>query len=293
MAAPGARDNAGDAAGGGNAERGGGAPGASRVTAIVLARAGSKGVPGKNRAMVAGKPCAQWTLEQALAARLVQRVALSTDDHELSALARGMGVEVIERPADLAHDRATVDDALRHAASALDAEHQTHGAGGTGAAQGRERDEDAFVLLYANVPVRPTGLIDEAVALLRDTGCDSVQSFTGVGKHHPWWTVRVDEDGRLRPWEGNTLFHGVFRRQDLPPAHVPDGAVTAVTRRALFLRVAGVAPGPHAFLGVDRRAVLTPEGSVVDIDEPTDLLVADAKLRAMIGAGATRGAHTA
>src|SRR5690606_7841415 len=124
------------------------------------------------------------------------------------------------------------------------------------------------------------------------------------------WMVRVAGDGRLTPWEGDELFHGVYRRQNLPPAHVPDGGVIALTRRALTLGATAAAPvrtgqasepqgrvghasepagdaaanpevrlSPHAFLGADRRAVVTEPGEVIDIDSPVDLMVADAALR--------------
>ena len=96
--------------------------------------------------------------------------------------------------------------------------------------------------------------------------------------------ARVDADtGRVSPWEGDTMFHGVFRRQELPPAYVPDGAVTIVTYSALFRRLAGAGEGPHAFLGLDRRAVISPEGSVIDIDSPLDVLVADRTLKGSSG----------
>ena len=236
------------------------------AVAIILARAGSKGVPGKNAAMVGGKPCALWTIEAAQAARGVGMVAVSTDDPRVAAVARGAGATVIERPAELATDSARVDDAARHAVDQMTSPERERG--------------DSFVILYANVPVRPPGLIDRALDLLTSTGCDSVQSYAPVGKHHPWWTARVDPaSGLVAPWEGEVLNHGVFRRQDLPPAFIPDGGVIAVRRRALFLEVPGVTPGPHAFFGRDRRGVVSPEGSVVDIDAPTDLLVADAVLR--------------
>lgn len=235
--------------------------------ALVLARAGSKGVPGKNAALVAGKPCAAWTLEQARASRSVGRVVLSTDDPALILLAGSMRIEVVGRPPELATDGARVDDAARHAVGTIEAAH------------GRLAPGAPIVILYANVPVRPPDLIDRATALLRDSGCDSVQSYTGVGKHHPWWMIRLDDGGRIVPWEGDVLYHNVFRRQDLPPAFVPDGGVVALTRRALFREIPGVQDGPHAFLGADRRGITTPEGSVVDIDAPTDLLVADAILR--------------
>ena len=247
--------------------------------AIILARAGSKGLPGKNRMPIAGKPCAIWTIEAAAAARSVALTVLSTDDDELARHARNAGIRVIARPLELAADNATVDDAARHAVVAID---QAQCSLDSDLA----RRLDPIVILYANVPVRPAGLIDRAVDLLTRTGCDSVQSYQPVGKHHPWWTARVDpHGGRVSPWEGDVLNHGVFRRQDLPAAYIPDGGVIVVTRRALFRTIPGVADGPHAFFGADRRGVINPEGSVVDIDAPTDALVADAILAAAANPG--------
>ena len=92
--------------------------------------------------------------------------------------------------------------------------------------------------------------------------------------------MRIGDSGSVSPWEGDVLNHGVYRRQALPPAHIPDGGVLVVTRDALFHRVDGVEPGPHSFFGRDRRGVVTEEGAVVDIDAPIDLVVADALLRA-------------
>lgn len=235
-----------------------------RAIAIILARAGSKGLPGKNALPVAGQPCAQWTIDAARASRRVGRVVLSTDDAGLKSLAAGLGVECVDRPPALASDSARVDDAARHTLDVI----APHAA-----------PDQAVVILYANVPVRPADLIDRAVDLLLSSGCDSVQSYARVGKHHPWWTARVQPDGRIAPWEGEVLNHGVFRRQDLPPAFVPDGGVIALTARALRLQIAGAGNGPHAFFGIDRRGIETGEGDVVDIDGPVDLLVADALLR--------------
>lgn len=233
------------------------------ATAIILARAGSKGVPGKNAALVAGRPCIAWTIDAAREARGVGKVVVSTDGAALAAIAREHGCEVVERPPDLASDTARVEDAARHAAQRVCPQSDAH----------------AIVILYANVPVRPEGLIARSLELLINTGCDSVQSYAPVGKHHPWWTARLDGAGRVRPWEGDVLNHGVFRRQDLPSAYVPDGGVIALTRRALFGPVPGAVPGPHAFFGVDRRGIENAQGAVVDIDAPIDLLVADALLR--------------
>ena len=237
------------------------------ASAVILARAGSKGLPGKNAALVAGRPCVAWTIDHARASARVARTILSTDDPTCAEIARSMGVEVVHRPPSLAGDASPVDDAARHAMVALDL-------------------QGPIVILYANAPVRPADLTDRAVGALVDGGHDSVQSVCPVGKHHPWWTCRLGDRGELLPWEGETLHHGVYRRQDLPPAHIPDGGVIACTRAALMLEVPGVTPGPHAFFGLRRGAIETREGDVVDIDNAIDQRVADAVLRERAGADA-------
>lgn len=239
--------------------------------AIVLARAGSKGVPGKNTRAIAGKPCAQWTLEHAKATPGVDAVAISTDAPALKDLAHALGVHIVDRPADLASDHATIDDAARHALQTL--------------ARPFPWTTDPLtpvLILYANVPVRPTDLSARALGRLVDSGCDSVQSYQRVGKEHPWWMVRLDpESGNLKPWEGDVLNHNVFRRQDLPPAYLPDGGIIALTRRSLTLEIPGAQPGPHRFLGVDRRGIVSEPCSVVDIDEEADV----ARAEILLGGG--------
>ncbi|MEM8757155.1 MAG: acylneuraminate cytidylyltransferase family protein [Planctomycetota bacterium] len=231
-----------------------------KATAIVLGRAGSTGVPGKNTRELAGKPCAAWTIEHAQRSERIGRVVVSTDCPRLADIARSMSAEVVLRPSDLASDTATVDSAARHAVAGADI-------------------DGLLALLYANVPVRPEGLIDRAVRVLLETGCDSVQSYERVGKHHPWWIARVDEaTGTVRPWEGGVLNHGVYRRQDLPPAYLPDGGVITLTREALMLEIDGAGDGPHAFFGNDRRGVVSEPGSVIDIDTEADLHRAEAAL---------------
>lgn len=232
----------------------------SFTLAVVLARGGSKGLPRKNVLPVAGRPMVAWTLEHALRSARVSAVVLSTDDAEAATVARGLGVEVIDRPAELAHDTATVDSAARHAVQRYEATH--------GVAVG------AAVILYGNVPVRPADLSDRAVAMLAGSGADSVQSVAPVGKMHPYWMKRLEpaEGGdRLVMYEDNA----VYRRQDLPPVYMLDGGVIAVTRASLFTVAEGQ---PHAFLGADRRAVVTGPGEVVDVDDATDRRVAEAIL---------------
>lgn len=222
---------------------------------IILARAGSKGLPQKNMLTLLGKPVLQYTIEHALGSPSLDRIALSTDAPMLLDLARSFNIDVVERPADLAGDTATVDSAARHAVTALGCEHEH------------------IVILYGNVPVRPADLTECALAKLRDTGCDSVQSVYPVEKNHPFWMKS------LAGPDGDTLTHyqpnTIYRRQDLPPVYQLDGGMIAVTRRALFNQNPD---DPHSFFGNDRRAIVTTPGTVIDIDTPADLLLAQATL---------------
>ena len=223
------------------------------VLAVVIGRAGSKGLPGKNTRLVAGRPMICHSIEHATQAERVTRVVVSTDGDEIAAAAEKRNVEVVRRPPDLASDTATVGAAVRHAIDAL----------GT--------TEPIIVVLYANVPVRPPNLIDDAVDLLTQTGADSVQSYSDVGKHHPYWMCELDEDQRVKPFIENR----VDRRQDLPKLLSLDGGVIAV-KLACVRNADDI--NPHAFLGTDRRGIESPPGSVIDVDDAIDLAVAEAVL---------------
>ena len=222
--------------------------------AVIIGRAGSKGLPGKNSRLVAGLPMVAHAIGHARSSQHVKRIVVSTDGDEIARAARETGTEVIMRPPILAGDTATVDGAVRHALETLGA------------------PERIVVVLYANVPVRPVGLIDRAIDHLVETGADSVQSYESVGKRHPWWMSRLDDSGRITPWHRND----VYRRQDLPDVWFPDGGVIALTRDALFNHDP---ESPHSFPGRDRRGIENRPGEVIDVDDEIDLMVAEAILQ--------------
>ena len=224
---------------------------------VILARSGSKGLPNKNTRVLAGKPLVAWTVGHANEARRINHRVLSTDGPEIARVGHDYGVGVVMRPPELANDTATVDSAARHAVLLVE--------------ETTTQPYDAVVVLYGNVPLRPPGLIDRAIAKLEATGANSVQSVCPVGKFHPFWMKRLggDKGDELQHYQPND----VYRRQDLPPVYQLDGGVIAVTRESLFTVIEG---SPHAFLGDDRRAVVTEPGQVVDVDTPMDFAVAEA-----------------
>ncbi len=227
---------------------------------VILSRAGSKGLPDKCVRELLGRPVIAYTFDHARASRLLTGAVLSTDSEPAKQLAREAGIEVVDRPAELATDSATVDAAARHAVECWEAGHR--------------RSVDVVVLLYGNVPVRADGLIDRAIEHLGSTGADSVRSVAPVSKQHPDWVHRLDGD-RMTQFRSNSI----YRRQDLEPLYYHDGAVAAVTRQALFAALEK--PDDHqAFLGGDRRALIQRPEEAVDIDEPIDLYLAQAILQA-------------
>lgn len=226
---------------------------------VILARAGSKGLPGKCTRDLLGRPLIEYTFDHARASRRLTGIVLTTDSEPAKRLARARGIDVVDRPSDLASDTATVDAAARHAVLFWEKTHS--------------RKVDAVVLLYGNIPIRAEGLIDRAIEHLKRTGADSVRSVAPVTKQHPDWIHRLEGD-RMRQFRQN----GIYRRQDLEPLYYHDGAVAVVTRLALFEAERSPQDG-QAFLGSDRRAIVQKPEDSVDIDEPIDLFVAEAMLR--------------
>ncbi len=234
-----------------------------KTLCIILARAGSKGLPNKNILDLAGQPMIAWTIGHAKAATRLSRIVVSSDDRIAIALASHLNIDVVHRPAELASDTATVDSAARHAL--LESERLFN------------EKYDAIVILYGNVPLRPADLIDRAVEKLAATRCDSVQSVAPVGKMHPYWMKKLTGPG------GDVLEHyqpnHIYRRQDLPPVYMLDGGIIAVTRASLMSEKPGE---PHAFLGTDRRAIVTQPGEVVDIDTAEDMTIASARMESKL-----------
>ena len=151
----------------------------SRV-AVIIARAGSRGLPNKAMQLLDGRPLVAWTIEHALGCREVDAVVLTTDGPDIAAVGRWFDIQVYDRPAALAADDVTIDEAARHGIRCFEQ------------AEGRLCDHVA--IMYANVALRPHDLTDRALRKLRTTGADSVQSVYPVGKMHPLWMRTVADD---------------------------------------------------------------------------------------------------
>ena len=230
-----------------------------KTLGVILARGGSQGLKSKHLLPLAGRALIGHTFADVHSARRLTYVVVSSDCPRVLALAAGNGFDVIRRPAELATGEASVQDVLLHALDFAEA----HG----------DMKFDAVATIYGNVPVRPAGIIDEAITLLATTKCDSVRSFCTVGKWHPNWLSKIEGDRALALIPGS-----IHRRQDLEPLFLHDGAIVVSSRAAMEAGRANRGD-PHAFFGTDRRAVRTEFGAAIEVDTRRDLLLAEAILR--------------
>lgn len=187
-----------------------------KILAIIPARGGSKGVPGKNIRPLAGKPLLCWTIEEAKKSKYISRVIVNTDDEKIAQVAKSFDAEIFTRPKNLAEDLTEDLPVFLHHLSEL---------------KKSESLPDIVVDLRATTPLRRANRIDEGIKLLIDSGrkkADSVRAVSLATKHpYKMWKL---ENGFLRP-----LFSSVdglkepynAPRQILPKIFQNNGAMNA------------------------------------------------------------------
>ena len=178
------------------------------MLALIPARGGSKGLPGKNIKLLAGVPLIAWSIRAAQAARTITRIVVTTDDPAIAAVALEHGAEVpCLRPAELAGDDSPAWAAYLHMADELERR-------GSAAVE-------AFTILQPTSPLRTAGDIDAAVELFRARQAQAVISVSAT-PHPASWLRRIDSDGVLRPFLDGPLANA--NRQQCPPTFMPNGA---------------------------------------------------------------------
>lgn len=217
-----------------------------KVLAVIPARGGSKGVPGKNIRLLGDLPLIAHTIEAAKASKRLDRFIVSTDSAEIAAVAQQWGAETpFMRPETLATDFAKAIPVMQHALVQMEALTGVH--------------YDALMMLQPTTPFRTAGDIDQAIEILASSGADSVISVVDVGGHHP---------ARMKYLEGDRLVDPPFceayenqPRQELVPMYIRNGAIY-LTRRGTLMS--------GSFKGNDCRALLMQPEQSVNIDSMLD-----------------------
>ena len=227
-----------------------------RALAVIPARGGSKGVPGKNLREVGGVPLIVHALRAADEARGLDLVVVSTDDEAIARVARTNGARVIIRPPELATDDAPVAPVLIHALRSVESD-------GTG-------PFDLVVLLQPTAPIRTGAHIDDAARLMeRHPSADSVISVCASEDLHPGRMYLLPDDGTMEAvwpeWERSP-------RQSLPAVYHRNGAIYIVRRETLLEDGLVIGRFPVPFV--------MPAAYLANVDDERDLIIADALVRA-------------
>lgn len=186
----------------------------NKILAIIPARGGSKGLPGKNIRTLGGKPLIGWTIEQAKRSNYIDEIFISTDSKEIADIAESFGVKVPElRPSDIATDSAPSSAFVLHTINLY---------------RKRGAEFDYILLLEPTSPLRKRTDIDSAISLLSsDESCVGVVSLGEVHMEHPLIVKKI-KDGKPYPY---ILSENVIsQRQTLDRAYFPYGVVYLVNR---------------------------------------------------------------
>lgn len=220
--------------------------------ALIPARGGSKGIPGKNIREFAGYPLIAWSIAAARESTLVTRVVVSTDDPEIAAVARTFGAEVpFLRPSELAQDHTTDFPVVEHALQAL--------------AELDGYRPDVVVQLRPTSPIRPCGLVDDALRILREhEDADCVRGVVPAAQN-PFKMWRFD--GEHQPLRPLLAVEGIPEpynapRQILPPVYWQTGQIDVIRATTITRK--------RSLTGDVVYPIVIAAGYAADIDTPAD-----------------------
>ena len=214
--------------------------------AIIPARGGSKGLPGKNIKKLCGKPLIAWSIEVAKACSTIDRVVVSTDDDQIVDVSKKYGAEVpFMRPAELASDTASTIDVIFHTVDWFE--------------KYEDYQPSYILLLQPTSPSRTVEDIEGAIQTLKDKNARAVVSLCETD-HHPWWSNRLPEDGTMKNFINPAINNKP--RQDLPKFYRLNGAIYLAATKYLRER--------NGFFGPNTFAYKMSKERSVDIDSDLD-----------------------
>ena len=218
------------------------------ILAIIPVRGGSKGIPGKNIKLLAGRPLVAYSIDAAKNSKYVTRTVVSTESPKIKQVVQSLDAEVVDRPQELAQDETKTAPVLLQVLESLK-QHENY-------------EPDIVVLLQATCPLRDSKELDGAFDVFfkhEPEGCDSVFSARMVGVTHALWRQNPDAgdyealyDYRHRP-----------RRQDTD-RHFPLLRETGAT----YIIKTRVMKEVKDFIGKNPRVYF--DGSCIDIDTEAD-----------------------
>ncbi len=228
-----------------------------KILAIIPARGGSKGLPGKNIKPLLGKPLIAWTIEQAKQSKYIDEIFVSTESSEIAKISDTFGVHVpILRPDKLAEDGSKSIDVIEHVIEYF----------GT-----NTMFFDLVVLLEPTSPLRESQDIDNAILRLINT--KDAESIVGVCKSesaHPSFSVII-ENGFIKPYEKD---YNTLRRQEIKDIYFFEGS--------LYLSYTASLKQRRTFYHEKTIPYIVPKWKSYEVDDLIDWIIIEALLTARI-----------
>ncbi|NVK18611.1 MAG: acylneuraminate cytidylyltransferase family protein [Methylocystaceae bacterium] len=175
-----------------------------KVVAVIPARGGSKGIPGKNLISVCGRPLLEWSIRQALAATCIESVWVSSDSDEILEVSKNAGAKTIKRPDDISHDTATSESAWIHALDVIEE---------------NEGEVTWAFGLQATSPIREAHDFDNAYDALMKNNWDSLFSSIKIEDYLVWSET---SQGSLQ--SDSYDYRSRQRRQDMMQKYLENGS---------------------------------------------------------------------
>jgi len=219
----------------------------NRVLAIIPARGGSKGLPGKNIRLLGDKPLIAWTIQAALGTDCITRTVVTTDCKEIAKVAKKFGADVpFLRPEALGTDSATTADVVYHVINSIN------------------ENFDIIILLQPTSPYRNEYDIQNAFDIYSSKYVSSVVSVCETDKS-PYWCFWRNEDTSITPIL--SMVEQFSRRQGLPKAYSLNGAIYIVDNKKFI--------GSQKFIYDDSLSYVMDKKSSIDIDDLMDFKLAE------------------
>tara|TARA_Y100000591_G_scaffold332864_1_gene371977 strand:+ start:2239 stop:2946 length:708 start_codon:yes stop_codon:yes gene_type:complete len=226
------------------------------IVTVIPARGGSKSIPRKNIISLGGYPLIKYTIDYSLKSELISKTIVSTDDQEIAKTAIKYGAEVpFIRPSELAEDDVPDYPVMLHALTEVE--------------KNIESNVDIIILLRPTSPLRPEGLIERGVDIMKNNPkATSVRAVTSSKEHYfrQWkkdqkYIVTVkDTDSVVEPYN--------IPRQFLPESYFQTGDIELIRRKTL---ISGSVSGNYVM------PLVIDSDSVYDIDNLSDLILAEKK----------------
>ncbi len=225
------------------------------LLAVVAARAGSKGLPGKNIRPMLGVPLLGWPVNAALNSPAVTRTIVSTDCPKIADIAKDCGADApFLRPAELSCDSASSAEVVIHALDWFEARGEAY---------------DHVVLLEPTSPLTEASDITAAFEMLttNTAGATSIVGVSELNTHHPVYSIKRSATGFLTPAYSEN-FGSLPRRQDIESLHFLDGS--------LYMSKSSVLRQRKTFYTENTLGFVMPDWKSLEVDNLTDFICIEA-----------------